>query len=197
MKREADKSREDKENRKVSTLYLVMAALFTAVTFVGTILIRIPVGIGYVNFGDAVVMIAAVVLGPVGAALAGGLGSALADLVGFAMYAPFTLVIKGLEGFVCGVVFKSLLKGKNPYLRALVSFLLGAATVVVGYALTDMLLVLFGAAASDGNIALTAVLAGVATLVPSLIQVGVSAAVALVVSPKLPTLTLLNEKKNR
>ena len=56
-----------------------MAALFTAVTFVGTILIRIPVGIGYVNFGDAVVMIAAVVLGPVGAALAGGLGSALAD----------------------------------------------------------------------------------------------------------------------
>lgn len=174
-----------------------MAALFTAVTFVGTILIRIPVGIGYVNFGDAVVMIAAVVLGPVGAALAGGLGSALADLFGFAMYAPFTLVIKGLEGFVCGVVFKSLLKGKNPYLRALVSFLLGAVTVVVGYALTDMLLVLFGAAASDGNIALTAVLAGVATLVPSLIQVGVSAAVALVVSPKLPTLTLLNENKNR
>ena len=57
MKREADKSREDKENRKVSTLYLVMAALFTAVTFVGTILIRIPVGIGYVNFGDAVVKI--------------------------------------------------------------------------------------------------------------------------------------------
>ena len=169
-----------------------MAALFTAVTFVGTILIRIPVGIGYVNFGDAVVMIAAVVLGPVGAALASGLGYALADLVGFAMYAPFTLVIKGLEGFVCGVVFKSLLKGKNPYLRAFVSFLLGAATVVVGYALTDMLLVLFGAAASDGNIALTAVLAGVATLVPSLIQVGVSAAVALVVSPKLPTLTLLN-----
>ncbi len=197
MKKEVEDSRGEKEKKKVSTLYLVMAALFTAMTFVGTILIRIPAGIGYVNFGDAVIMIASVVLGPIGAAVAGGLGSAFADLIGFAVYAPFTLVIKALEGFVCGVVFKSVLKGKNPYLRALLSFLIGAAIVVVGYALTDILLVLFGVIASDADIGAAALLAGAATIVPSLIQVGISAAVALAVSPKLPTLSLLNRNKNR
>lgn len=194
MKREVEQKHDEK--KRTSTLYLVMAGLFTAMTFVGTILIRIPVGIGYVNFGDAVIMTASVVIGPLGACVAGALGSALADLIGFAVYAPFTLVIKGLEGFVCGAAFKALLKGKSSYLRALVAFSTGSAVVVVGYALADMLFVLFGATGDSAGSS-TAFLAGVATLVPSLIQVGVSSLVALSVAPRLPTLSLMNENKNR
>lgn len=57
--------RGENTKKRVSTLYIVMCALLTAMTFAATMLIQIPVGIGYINFGDAVVMTSGVVLGPV------------------------------------------------------------------------------------------------------------------------------------
>lgn len=189
-----------KEKKKVSTLYIVMIALLTAMTCVATLVIQIPVGIGYVNFGDAVVMVAGVVLGPLGAMAAGGIGSALADcFTGYLVYAPFTLIIKGAEGLVCGLIFKSVLKNKNVYLRGLVAFALSALIVVVGYALADILLVLFGYYSPDGGAAVgaAALAAGIATLPGSLLQVGVSVAIAMLVAPRLPTLPAMLAAKNR
>lgn len=188
-----------KEKKRVSTLYLVMVALLMAMTCVATLLIQIPVGMGYVNFGDAVIYVSAVVLGPMGAALVGGIGSALADVfTGYMVYAPFTLVIKGLEGLVCGLVFKSVLKNKNVFLRALVSFALSALIVVAGYMAADFLLVLVGYISADGgNVGSVALLAGVTTVPGSLLQVGVSIAIGMIVAPKLPALSLLQSEKPR
>lgn len=189
----------EKTKRNVSTLYVVMCALLTAMTFAATMLIQIPVGIGYVNFGDAVVMTSGIVLGPLGAMIVGALGSSLADIAtGYMVYAPFTFVIKGLEGFVCGLIFKKVLGGKNPYLRGVIAFLISAAIVVVGYFFADFLLTLFGFIGEGGeSVGALALINGAATIIPSLIQVGVSFAIAMAVAPKLPTLEFMSIGKNR
>ena len=77
---------------------LILAAMFAALTCVATMIIHIPSPIGgYFNLGDCMVLLSAFVLGPVWGTAAGGIGSALADVIcGYFIYAPGTLVIKAL-----------------------------------------------------------------------------------------------------
>lgn len=91
-----------------TTKQIAAISVFIALTAVVTILVAIPTpGAGYLNVGDAIVYIAAACLGPVGGMLSGGIGSAIADLaLGYTIWAPFTLVVKGLEGLICGLLIK-------------------------------------------------------------------------------------------
>lgn len=117
----------------------VMAALTAAVTIV--VQVPVPQTQGYVNLGDTVVMLSGALFGPAVGAVAGGLGSALADVVsGYGHWAPFTLVIKGAEGFVVG-----LLSRKGGRLRTLLACLVGGAVMVSGYFAVEY--VLYGAGA--------------------------------------------------
>lgn len=88
---------------------LVLAALFTALTCVATMVIQIPSPMsGYVNLGDCLVLLSAWVLGPFVGAAAGGIGSMLADVItGYAYYAPGTLIIKALMALVAGLIFRA------------------------------------------------------------------------------------------
>ena len=44
-------------------------------------LIQIPIPLGYAHLGDSVILITAYLFGPVVGALAGGIGSAMADIL--------------------------------------------------------------------------------------------------------------------
>lgn len=115
---------------------LVYTALFTALTTVATLVIQVPSPMsGYVNLGDAMVLLSAWILGPVYGTAAAGIGSMLADLLsGYAYYAPGTLVIKCLMAFVAAQVFlvlKDKVKGKH--FAKVVSGLLAEIIMVVGY----------------------------------------------------------------
>lgn len=115
---------------------LVYTALFTALTNVATLVIQVPSPMsGYVNLGDAMVLLSAWILGPVYGTAAAGIGSMLADLLsGYAYYAPGTLVIKCLMAFVAAQVFlvlKDKVKGKH--FAKVVSGLLAEIIMVVGY----------------------------------------------------------------
>ena len=75
----------------------------TVLVTVATLLVRIPMPSGgYLNFGDVVVVFAGMYGGKKVGAIAGGVGSAAADLIGFPIFAPITLLAKGLEGWICG-----------------------------------------------------------------------------------------------
>lgn len=78
---------------------IVLVALFTALTVVGT-MIKIPLPTGaFVHLGNAVLLLAVLLLGYVNGSLAGGLGFALFDLLnGYATEAPYFI----LESFVVG-----------------------------------------------------------------------------------------------
>ncbi len=90
---------------------LIYAALFAALACVCTMSIRIPTpGTGgYIHPGDAVVILAGIFLGPVYGAMAGGIGSCMADLIGgYFIYVPITFVIKGSISFVSGIIYEKM-----------------------------------------------------------------------------------------
>lgn len=79
----------------------VMAALIAVLT--SAFQIYVPLTYGYFNLGEIGVYITAILFGPAIGGIAGGVGSMVADLAtGYVIYAPGTLVIKGLEGFFVG-----------------------------------------------------------------------------------------------
>ena len=65
---------------------------------------------------DAIVILSGIILGPACGFLAGGVGSALADLLGgYFFYVPITLVIKGLIAFLSAVLYRKVnARGKTP-----------------------------------------------------------------------------------
>ncbi len=160
---------------KATTFYVVLIALFSALVCVLTIFVQIPWGKGYINFGDTLIFLAASLLGPVGGMIAGAIGSSLADLLpGFATYAPFTFVVKGGEGFLCGILYTYVFRKQRPMLRRLFSMLIAGAWMIIGYFLTDLML--YGWEASLFN------------FVSGPIQAGASLVVALIVMPRVPVL---------
>lgn len=160
---------------KATTFYVVLIALFSALVCVLTIFVQIPWGKGYINFGDTLIFLAASLLGPVGGMIAGAIGSSLADLFsGFATYAPFTFVVKGGEGFLCGILYTYVFRKQRPMLRRLFSMLIAGAWMIIGYFLTDLML--YGWEASLFN------------FVSGPIQAGASLVVALIVMPRVPVL---------
>jgi uncharacterized membrane protein len=62
---------------------LSLAAVFAALVTVSTVIIHIPVSAtsGYINIGDAVIFISALLFGPIVGGFAGGAGSAVADIL--------------------------------------------------------------------------------------------------------------------
>lgn len=115
---------------------LVFTSMFTALTCIATMVIQIPSPMnGYLNLGDAAVLLGAWILGPAYGAFAGGVGSMLADLLsGYVYYAPGTLVIKGVVALVAAVVFRALRsKSDKRGLAQIVSGILGECIMVAGY----------------------------------------------------------------
>lgn len=143
---------------------LIQTAILVALVAVTTMVVNIPLpGVkGYVNIGDAVVLLAGLMLGPTVGAFSGAVGSSLADLLlGYAHWAPWTFIIKGVEGFLAGWLVLRLHRGGT-----ILGAVVGAAVMVLGYFLVGILY--YGWAAA------------VVSLPGDLLQGGVSAALCLV-----------------
>lgn len=131
---------------------LILAALFAALSCVATMSIRIPTpGTGgYIHPGDAIVILSGVILGPVWGFFAGGIGSALSDLIGgYFIYVPITFVIKGLVALAAGLLYQKV--GKNQKSRYIAVILGGVADIILvagGYFVCEFFIYGAGAAAS-------------------------------------------------
>ena len=131
---------------------LILAALFAALSCVATMSIRIPTPgtSGYIHPGDAIVILSGVILGPVWGFLAGGIGSALSDLIGgYFIYVPITFGIKGLVALAAGLLYQKV--GKNQKSRYIAVILGGVADIILvagGYFVCEFFIYGAGAAAS-------------------------------------------------
>ncbi|HUV06608.1 MAG TPA: ECF transporter S component [Spirochaetia bacterium] len=156
---------------------IAIAAVLIAVTTIFTRVVQIPIAPtrGYLNLGDVAIYFAAFTFGPFTALLAGGIGTAIADLISpYAYYAPISLVVHGLQGFVAGLIagrrlrFENQKAGKQGTAGLLLVLASLAGTVVMcgGYLLAQIFMVGFGAAVVElpGNILqnVAGVLCGVA-----------------------------------
>ena len=134
-------------------------AVLTAITTVFTMIVRVPVTPtrGYINLGDVAIFFTALTFGPFTAFAAGGLGTALADILGgYAQWAPITFFAHGVQGLLVGFLYKVVQK-ESPVqfaLALLLSFASGTVIMAGTYFLTGGLMYGFGAAATEipGNI---------------------------------------------
>lgn len=116
---------------------LALGGVLSALVLLLTFLIKLPIPAtgGYVHLGDGAIFLAALLLGPY-AALIGGVGSALADLLGgYFIYIAPTFLIKAAMGGIAGVLARK----KAPVRNALV-FALAECVMVAGYFLFEGLL---------------------------------------------------------
>ncbi len=121
---------------------LAFTALFAALCCIGTVLIVIPLPNGYFNVGDVFVLLSGWFLGPIYGTAAAAVGSGLADIFGgFAIYAPATFVIKGVDAFLAWLVWaalkKCVKKQSLDILPRAVSVVAGEAFMVLGYFLFE------------------------------------------------------------
>ena len=131
---------------------IVITALFAALACVATmsVLIPTPGTIGYIHPGDAIVILSGVILGPVYGLVAGGIGSAMADLLGgYFVYVPITFAIKGLIAVLAGLIYKKLGKSsKSRYAAVVLGGITDIVLVAGGYFVCEYFLYGASAAAS-------------------------------------------------
>jgi uncharacterized membrane protein len=128
-----------KNKRTNKTIVLAETVVFIALVFVATTILRVPIPAtaGYFNIGDGIIYAAALLFGPLVGGLAGGIGSAIADVIGYPIFAPGTLIIKFFEGAVTGYIGKKIRPSANTatfwkYLSIILGIGLGSATYYIG-----------------------------------------------------------------
>ena len=85
---------------------LTIAALGTALVCISTRIFQFPIPLGYAHLGNCMILLFAVYFDPWIGALAAGVGSALADLLSFPVWAFPTLIIKCLMGYAAAKLAK-------------------------------------------------------------------------------------------
>ena len=130
-------------NPDKNTRRLALAGQLCGTTLLLTLLsLPLPSGYGYVNLGDGGVFLCALLLPGGLGALAAGVGAALADLIlGWAVYAPVTLLIKGLTALLAGLALRRAGKAALPL------SLLCCLLIPLGYFLFETVLLTAPAAA--------------------------------------------------
>lgn len=94
-------------NTNISTLQLCLTAVFIALICIATMVIQIPIPLGYAHLGDCMILLATYLLGPIAAMIASGIGSAMADiLTGYAIWAIPTFLIKGIMPWIAFYFFR-------------------------------------------------------------------------------------------
>ena len=152
------------KNTSKRTLWLIaVSGIFAALVFIDT-QIRFPTAIGYINFGDAVILVASYFIGPV-AFFPAAIGSALSDLIaGYPMYIAPTFVIKGIMGVVAGLIMLKA-KGKN-FASFIIRVIAAAAAELImvgGYFSFET--VYYDVAAAAGSVPFNFIQAGAAAVV--------------------------------
>ena len=125
-----------------NVIVLSTAAIFAAFTCILTFIVpfTIPTTGGYINLGDIGVMISGLLFGPIIGGIAGGIGSAFTDLFLAPVYAIPTLIIKGLEGFIVGLIADPRLFYKKYNFRDFLAVIIGGLFMVIGYFLAEIIL---------------------------------------------------------
>ena len=99
----------------IKTIDIVQISLMAAITFVATSVIHVPTFMGVLHLGDSMIFLSAILFGSKKSAIASAVGMCLFDLVsGYTMWAPFTLVIKGVMGYIAGTIaYRKSYNGNN------------------------------------------------------------------------------------
>lgn len=171
---------------------MILAALFAALTCVGTMIIKVPTPTGgYVHPGDGFVLLAGLLLGPLWGGLAAGVGSALGDVLGgYFIYVPGTFVIKMLTAMVAYYMFKAISKESHEHthrniLSTIVAGIVGEVVMIAGYFLYEIFIL---SVVSHGTFS-AGFAAALVGILPNMVQAIFGVGIATVLYPLLRRIT--------
>ena len=141
-------------NVKTKTKDLTRMAVMSSLICVATYLFKIPSINGYTHLGDAMIFISVLILGWRKGALAGGIGAALADLLGgYMQWVLPTFLIKLCMGTIMGLMAeKTFSELKNGWI---IGAIIGGIFQIASYTLVKIPMIgLAYAISTMGNIAI-------------------------------------------
>ncbi|MCZ2258543.1 ECF transporter S component [Sporosarcina sp. G11-34] len=154
------------------TFDLIITSMLIALVFVATLLLNIKLPItangGLVHLGTAMLYIVAILFGPKKGAIAGAVGMGLFDLIsGWTLWAPFTILTRGLQGYIVGKIAWSMGRKGNSVGINIFATIVSIPFMIAGYYICER--VLFGnwiipAASIPGNLVQNIV--GIAVAIP-------------------------------
>lgn len=152
----------------MKTRQMLLTAMFIAVVTVSTyIRIHVPLGTGgLIHIGTLTMFTIALRFGRRYGAISGGVGMALFDLFSeWVIWAPGTLVIRFIAGFLVGHIAMSKHGQGESRVRNLLACLAGGLVIVVGYFIYESIFL------GTGLAALASVLGNVAQLIIGLLAI--------------------------
>jgi len=144
------------------TKRLTFGGLMVALVFVTTFSIKIPVPFtqGYIHAGDSMIFIAAILLGWKYGAIAGGVGSALADaLGGYANWVIPTIIIKTIMGALVGWIAKDAMERDNT-----TKIMLSVTMAITWFGLTTILRNIIARSITENSLHLIGEVDGISTI---------------------------------
>lgn len=129
---------------------IVLTGVMIALVAVFTLAIRIPFPLtqGYFNLSDVGIYLVSFAFGPGIGLIAAGVGTALADTVGgYLMFAPISLVTRGLQGLIAGAVAR---RGVGVS-SMILGWALGSCAMVTGYFVSEAFILRMGVAAATAE----------------------------------------------
>jgi len=122
--------------------------VMTALVAVGTFIIRIPNPMGgYFNVGDVMIFVSALAFNPLVGGFAGGVGSAISDAIGFPLFVIPTLIVKGLEGFLAGLI-----ANRRSVFRDVLAVVVAGSEMIIGYFLVELYALQWGLGGALGEV---------------------------------------------
>lgn len=118
--------------------FWVFFGVIIVFVFVLIFIIKILFMVGYFNIGDVVIMFFFILFGKSIGFMGGSFGFVFVDIVfGYIIYVFFIFVIKGFEGFICGLIFEKL-EGKKKWVFFIILIMVSGIFMVVGYFLLEV-----------------------------------------------------------
>ena len=118
-------------SRRHAALSITMTAVFMAMN-IALCSFSIPVPGGHLYLCDAIICLAALLLGPYEAFVVGGVGAFLGDLIFYPTPMFVSLAVHGLQAVVISLIAHHAF-GEHKKLAAVVGLVLGSIIMVVGY----------------------------------------------------------------
>jgi len=120
------------------TFDLIITAMLVALVFVSTVFLNIKLPIlskgGLVHLGTGMLFIASIMFGPKKGALAGAIGMGLFDMVGgWLVWAPITIVARGLQGYIVGKIAWSNNRKGNSIAFNLIAMIVSIPVMIAVY----------------------------------------------------------------
>ncbi len=131
----------------MSTKTMCITALATALVCLATMVVQIPIPLGYAHLGDSCIILVSLMFGAKIGIFAGGVGSAMADiLTGFAQWSLPTLIIKCIMGLVIALIGYNKKEFKVLGVRPAAGAIAGLVWMIAGYTIAGI--VMYGSVAA-------------------------------------------------